>query len=281
MEYFFTNPVSLRSLSARIGGICFIVLEDAPDGLPGDEDGHYQHQQHAEHAEDVVSPLAAWTLQPSSSSFILLPTLSSTYRVLRVPSLARAIVMDPVCERPDVLRVIRLLVAALVLGVEGAHEGPVTDALSNSDKDKPDIVPDLLVELSVKFDMWLWPGWVYISSSCLPITRPRPTLRARSSLSSLAVLSTLLIKLSMFLFRASSSIFIFIYLDILCLCLLFFILVICPRMSSTTVFVFTTFFWDPRHIALSYSNIFFFKTHRKIFCKGKLKAEIYDFMTFE
>ena len=59
MEYFFTNPVSLRSLSARIGGICFIVLEDAPDGLPGDEDGHYQHQQHAEHAEDVVSPLAA------------------------------------------------------------------------------------------------------------------------------------------------------------------------------------------------------------------------------
>ena len=35
--------------------------------------------------------------------------------------------MDPVCERPDVLRVIRLLVAALVLGVEGAHQGPVTE----------------------------------------------------------------------------------------------------------------------------------------------------------
>ena len=61
--------------------------------------------------------------------------------------------MDPVCERPDVLRIIRLLVAALVLGDEGAHEGPVTDASSDSDKDKPDIVPDLLVELSVKFDM--------------------------------------------------------------------------------------------------------------------------------
>ena len=100
-------------------GVGRLVVDDPHHSLPGDEDAHCQHQQHSEQAEGVVRSLAAGALQGREEEWEG-KVISDTDWVLRVPASAHPVVVDPVGEWPDVLRVGRL---GLGLPVGGGVEG--------------------------------------------------------------------------------------------------------------------------------------------------------------